>query len=75
VRLRVTEPDMPRPWRVPGGFAGAIGVVVFPLLFCVGAMATAGLANTIAGVAAALTGPLAYRLVRRRATLAREGRA
>jgi len=75
VRLRVTAPDMPRPWRVPGGIAVATGVVVFPVLFCAGAMATAGWVNTIAGVAAALTGPLAYRLLCRRGTPARGGAA
>jgi amino acid transporter len=75
VRLRVTAPEMPRPWRVPGGLVGAVGVVVFPVLFCVGAMATAGLMNTIAGVTAALTGPLAYRVLGRRTMLAGEGRA
>src|SRR5207245_1351000 len=66
VRLRVSAPAMPRPWRLPGGLGGAIIVVVFPALFCVGAMATAGWTNTIAGVAAALTGPLAHRGLRRR---------
>jgi amino acid transporter len=75
VRLRVAAPEMPRPWRVPGGLAGAIVVVVFPALFCVGAMATAGFANTIAGVAAALTGLVAYRLFGRRTMLVEEGRA
>jgi len=75
VWLRVTAPEMPRPWRVPGGFAGAIGVAVFPLLFCVGAIATAGWTNTIAGAAAALTGPLAYRVLGRRALAAGEGPA
>jgi amino acid transporter len=75
VQLRVSAPEMPRPWRVPGGFAGAIGVVVFPLLFCVGAMATAGWTNTMAGAVAALTGPLAYRALGRRALVAGEGRA
>src|SRR6267378_1464969 len=60
VRLRVAAPEMRRPWRVPGGLTGAVVVVVFPALFCAGAMATAGWTNTIAGVAAALTGPLAY---------------
>ncbi len=67
VRLRVVEPDLPRPWRVPGGFAGAIVVVLFPAIFTLGAMATAGLRNTAAGVIAALTGPLAYAVFRRRA--------
>jgi len=75
VRLRVIAPGMPRPWRVPGGLAVGVGVVVFPVLFCVGAMATAGWTNTIAGIAAALTGPLAYRVLGRRTMLVEEGRA
>ena len=75
VRLRATEPAMNRPWRVPGGPAGAAVVVVCPALFALGAMVTAGWGNTVAGVAAALTGPLAYRVLGGRATLAREGRA
>ena len=75
IRLRVTAPEMNRPWQVPGGYGGAIAVVVFPALFCVGSMVTAGLTNTIAGVVAALTGPLAYLLFARRVTLAGEGRA
>src|SRR5262249_26574180 len=53
VRLRVVAPEMPRPWRVPGGLAVAGAVVACPVLFCLGAMATAGLTNTIAGGAAA----------------------
>jgi amino acid transporter len=75
VRLRVVAPEMPRPWRVPGGLAVAVAVVACPVLFCVGAMATAGVTNTIAGVAAAVTGPLVYRVLGRRAVLAEEGRA
>jgi len=75
VRLRVAAPEMARPWRVPGGLAVAVGVVVFPVLFCFGAMATAGWTNTLAGVAAALSGPLVYRVLARRAVLAEEGRA
>ena len=72
VRLRVTAPDLPRPWRVPGGLVAAVGVVAFPVLFCIGAMATAGWVNTIAGATAAVTGPLAYRLLGRRAVPAGE---
>ena len=75
VRLRVVAPEMPRPWRVPGGLAVAVAVVACPVLFCLGAMATAGFTNTIAGVVAALTGPLVYRVLGRRAVLAGEGRA
>jgi amino acid transporter len=75
VRLRVISPELPRPWRVPGGLGVAVAVVAFPVLFCVGAMVTAGWTNTITGAAAAITGPLAYRLLGRRAMLAGEGRA
>jgi amino acid transporter len=65
VWLRVAEPDLPRPWRVPGGLMGAVAVVVFPSLFMLGAIATAGWLNTLAGVVAALTGPVAYAMLRR----------
>jgi amino acid transporter len=60
VRLRVTEPTLPRPWRVPGGTPGMIVAATLPGLFSLLAMATAGWTNTIAGVVAALTGPAAY---------------
>ena len=75
VRLRLVAPEMDRPWRVPGGLAAAVGIVVCPSLFCLGAMATAGWANTLAGVAAALTGPLVYRVLGRRTMVAGEERA
>src|SRR5213078_4708422 len=39
--------------------------VVFPSLFMLGAIATAGWLNTLAGVVAALTGPVAYAMLRR----------
>ena len=74
--LRAAEPGMPRPWRVPGGPAGALLVAGFPAAFAVGAMATAGWRNTVAGVLAALTGPLAWRVFTRRdAPAAGEARA
>src|SRR3989442_10475551 len=66
VSLRVTAPNMPRPWRVPGGFAGAIAVIVFSALFAVGAMVTAGGRHTVAGLVAALTRPPALRAFARR---------
>ena len=73
-RLRVSEPDMPRPWRVPGGRSGALAVTIVPSLLAGLAMATAGWLNTVAGVLAALTGPLAWTLVGARARRA-ESRA
>ena len=62
--LRATDPLLPRPWRVPGGPVGALAVSIPPALFALGAMLTAGWANTLAGVAAALSGPLVWWLAR-----------
>jgi amino acid transporter len=31
VALRIREPQLPRPYRVPGGIAGAVGVGLLPL--------------------------------------------
>jgi amino acid transporter len=67
VRLRLAEPGLPRPWRVPGGLGGAVVVAGLPCLFALAAMATAGWVDTAAGVLAALTGLPAYRLLRRQA--------
>jgi amino acid transporter len=60
VRLRVSEPALPRPWRVPGGFATAVLVAGAPAVVALLAMATAGWLNTVVGVLAALTGPAAF---------------
>ena len=64
VWLRVREPGLARPWRVPGGMPTALVVAGVPAALSLLAMATAGWLNTLAGVVAALTGPAAYALVR-----------
>ena len=66
LRLRASAPALPRPWRVPGGEAGAWIVAVPPAALAVLAMGTAGWLNTLAGVIAAATGPLVYAAGRRR---------
>jgi len=66
VWLRVREPEMARPWRVPGGVGVAAAVATAPAVFALLAMATAGWRNTAAGVVAALTGPLAWAMFRPR---------
>ena len=66
VRLRMGQPDMPRPWRVPGGTAGIFATTFLPTGLCVLAMATAGWKNTLVGVLAALTGPVVYAVSTRR---------
>ncbi len=40
--LRRVAPELPRPWRVPGGWPAAIVVTALPTLFVLAAMATAG---------------------------------
>ncbi len=65
LRLRTTAPHMPRPWRVPGGTPAAWLVAASPAAFAIVAMATAGWLNTLAGITAALTGPLVWTMMRR----------
>ena len=67
--IRLREPTLPRPWRVSGGLLGALLLVALPSGMALLAMATSGLTKTLVGLAAALTGPLAYR------TFARSGPA
>ena len=60
VRLRIGHPDMPSPWRVPGGTAGMLLAALLPAALCLLAMLTAGWKNTLVGILAALTGPVVY---------------
>ena len=64
VWLRVREPQMARPWRVPGGLPTALAVAGVPMALSLLAMATAGWLNTLAGVTAALTGPAVWAALR-----------
>jgi amino acid transporter len=70
VALRLREPNLPRPWRVGGGKVGMWVVAGLPAALSLLAMATAGWENTVAGVIAALTGPLVYLAVSRRGSAA-----
>jgi amino acid transporter len=60
VRLRLAEPALPRPWRVPGGTPGMLVAVLLPSLLALLSMATAGWLDILAGLVAALTGPAVY---------------
>ena len=66
LKLRRAAPDLPRPWRVPGGTGTAIVVAALPAALSLLAMATAGWMNTAAGVIAASTGLVAWLFVRPR---------
>jgi amino acid transporter len=65
LHLRRAAPDLARPWRVPGGTAGAVVAAALPAALSLLAMATAGWTNTIAGVIAASTGLVAWAFARR----------
>jgi amino acid transporter len=73
VALRWREPELPRPWRVSGGRPGMWLAALPPAALSVAAMVTAGWWDILAGVAAALTGPAAYRLWRARGVTAPAG--
>jgi len=60
LRLRRAAPGLPRPYRVPGGAAGAVVAAALPAALSLLAMATAGWLNTLAGAVAALTGLVAW---------------
>ena len=65
VRLRGAARDGSRSWRIPGGTIGLLATALPPAACALLAMATAGWGNTLAGLAAALTGPIAYAALRR----------
>jgi amino acid transporter len=67
VALRRRQAALPRPWRVGGGVAGLWLTAALPSAAALLAMATAGWKNTAAGLLAALTGPAAWIVWRRRA--------
>ena len=72
VILRKREPHLPRPFRVPGGLAGAVAVGVGPALLIAFAIwaargeRVAGLSALVFASLVAATGPIIYIALRRR---------
>ena len=70
VVLRVREPDLPRPFRIPGGTAATVAVGVGPMLLLGFALMknlheeVAGMNSLVFGLGIALLGPVAYLLSR-----------
>jgi len=65
VALRLKEPGLERPFRVPVGVRGLTLVAAVPAAVGLVALVAAGLPYWLAGGAAAATGPVAYALLRR----------
>jgi amino acid transporter len=67
--LRVKQPGLPRPFRVPVGTTGFAVLTAVPVAMAVLFLAVSGIATLAVGAAAAASGPVAYAwLARRRAT-------
>ncbi|HEY1373213.1 MAG TPA: APC family permease [Candidatus Binatia bacterium] len=62
VWLRLKAPEMPRPYRVPGGTAGAVALSVPPVVLCVLSMSLADGATVWVSVAGIVLGLAAYRI-------------
>ena len=60
LRLRRKRPDLPRRFRVPGGWFGAIAICVGPFLICWAGVPIGGRRLAWAGLLGLLSGPLAF---------------
>ncbi len=66
VALRLKEPDLARPFRIPVGTAGMVLVACVPAIVGLSALVANGVSYLALGVLAAATGPLAYAVAKRR---------
>jgi amino acid transporter len=66
VALRVREPALERPFRIPVGTGGALLVALVPTLIGLLMLATVGLRYLLWGGLVAATGPLVYAALQRR---------
>ena len=60
IALRMKEPDMKRPFRIPFGTKGVIAMTVVPAIICVTALFTNGINYLIGGSIALASGPVMY---------------
>ena len=60
VALRMKEPNMERPFKIPFGTKGMVAMVVAPVIICITALFTNGLVYLIGGCIGLLSGPIAY---------------
>ena len=60
IALRIKEPNLERPFKIPFGTKGMIVMTIVPAIICVAALFTNGLNYLIGGSIGILTGPLAY---------------
>ncbi len=63
--LRIKEPNLHRPYRIPLGTKGLVAISIPPILIAVLALFTNGWAALLLGVVATLSGPMAYFIFKR----------
>ncbi len=66
IALRVQEPDLPRPFKIPFGVKGMILMTIAPAIICVTAFFTNGTSYLIGGSIGLLSGPIAYIIFKKR---------
>ena len=64
-RLRKTQPDLPRPVRIPGGRTGLLYVIIAPLAMSVVALVASDPFARRWGPASVLLGPVMYFMFRK----------
>jgi len=64
LRLRWARPDLPRRFRVPGGWAGAIAVCAGPFLICWAGVPIGAWRLAWPGLAGLLSGPLVFAVLK-----------
>ena len=65
-QMRRKFPDLPRSFRVGGGTAGALTIVILPLLLFAWAMFNSDSTTRLWGTLSLVLGPVAYAWIRRR---------
>jgi amino acid transporter len=64
--LRLKEPDLPRPYRVPGGVLGVVVLSFPPVLLCIVSMMLAGTVTKLVSLVGIVCGVLFFGIRRRR---------
>ncbi|MBA4394829.1 MAG: hypothetical protein C0407_14860 [Desulfobacca sp.] len=59
-RLRLKKPDMPRPYRIPVGMAGIVGISIPPVLLCLLSIGLSNKLTKVAGIVVLILGVLFY---------------
>jgi amino acid transporter len=62
--LRWKRPDLPRPFRIPGGWAGALAICTGPFLVCWIGVPLGAMSYLWIGLLALLSGPIAWLVMR-----------